>query len=173
MEIKVQEIPCEGLSLSCEEDPSELGLDKDEISVEGKIRVRLKAVKHNENNVYIRGAIEAEILSECSRCLIQYVDPIRSDFHIEYVPKPQVLPDEELALSREELEINYYQGDQIEINDEIRSQLFLGVPMRSLCEPDCRGLCPHCGENLNFKRCSCSAELPDARWAKLKNLLNQ
>ncbi|MEO2055611.1 MAG: DUF177 domain-containing protein [Nitrospira sp.] len=173
MEIKVQDIPSEGLLLSCEEDPSLWGLEKKEVSIEGKIRVRLKAVRHNEDNVYIRGAIEAGIFSECGRCLIHYVEQVRSDFQIDYVPMPQIPLEEELILSREELEINYYEGDQIDINDEIRSQLFLTIPMRPLCKPDCLGLCPHCGENLNQKPCSCPAELPDARWAKLKNILNK
>ncbi len=171
MEIKVQEIPSEGLSLSYEEDPMHWGLDEQEISVEGMVHVQLKAVKHNENNVYIRGAIEGGILSECGRCLVHYRDPIRSDFNIEYVPTPQIPLEEELILSREELEINYYQGDQIDINDELRSQLLLAVPMHPLCKPDCRGLCPNCGENLNQKTCSCPAELPNAQWSKLKNLL--
>lgn len=170
MEINVQEIPSEGLSLVYEEDPALWGLKKEDVSIKGKIRVRLKALRHNENNVYVRGAVEAEVSSECGRCLTCYVEHVRSDFHIEYVPTPLIPLEEELILSREELEISYYQGGQIDVNDEIRSQLFLAVPMRPLCQTDCRGLCPHCGENLNRKTCSCPAVLPDARWAKLKNL---
>jgi len=173
MEIKVQDIPSEGLLLSYEEDASLWGLEEEEVSVEGKIQVRLKAIRHNEDSVYIRGAIEAGILSECGRCLVHYVEQVRSDFQIDYVPRPQIPLEEELILSREELEINYYEGDLIDINEELRSQLFLTLQMGPLCKPDCRGLCSHCGENLNLKTCSCPAEFPTARWVELKNMLNK
>jgi uncharacterized protein len=49
--------------------------------------------------------------------------------------------------------------------------LVLGVPARSLCRPDCRGLCPSCGQDLNQTACDCSAQEIDPRLEALRDLL--
>ena len=49
--------------------------------------------------------------------------------------------------------------------------MLLELPMNLLCSEECRGLCPHCGKNLNREKCACrDEEEPDARWGALDNL---
>ena len=53
----------------------------------------------------------------------------------------------------------------------MRQLLVLNAPQRSLCRPDCRGICPQCGTNLNTGSCDCDKEDIDPRLAPLRNLL--
>ena len=76
-----------------------------------------------------------------------------------------------------EAEIGYYQGEGLLLEDLLREQVLLAVPLKVICREDCKGLCPHCGKNLNEEgACSCADELEDPRWAALKEIrskLNQ
>lgn len=173
MEIKIQEIPPEGLLLSYPEDPAQWGLAEKGLTLTGPIQVLLKAVKHNEKEVYIRGSVSAELLSECSRCLKKFPDPIQSEFHVDYVPLSNVPSEQERQLLKEDLDLQFYEGEVIDVREVIEGQLFLVAPMRPLCNPDCRGLCPHCGEDLNRVTCSCPKESIDLRWAGLKDLFKK
>jgi uncharacterized protein len=56
------------------------------------------------------------------------------------------------------------------LEDVLREQVLLAVPLRSLCREDCKGLCPCCGKNLNIDTCSCAAQVPDPRWAALEDI---
>ena len=51
-----------------------------------------------------------------------------------------------------EAEISYYQGEGLLLEDVLREQVLLAVPFRAICRENCKGICPHCGANLNEKR---------------------
>ena len=57
----------------------------------------------------------------------------------------------------------------LDLGEPIREELILAVPEFAVCRDDCRGLCPHCGKDLNSGPCSCAPE-PDSRWAALEAL---
>jgi uncharacterized protein len=56
------------------------------------------------------------------------------------------------------------------LEDVLREQVLLAAPVKAICREDCRGLCSHCGRNLNAEQCSCAEPLVDPRWATLKEL---
>jgi uncharacterized protein len=58
----------------------------------------------------------------------------------------------------------------LDLGEAIREEVILSQTLLALCKPDCRGLCPHCGINLNEKRCDCSRDEPDPRWDVLRAL---
>ncbi|RKZ33272.1 DUF177 domain-containing protein [bacterium] len=64
---------------------------------------------------------------------------------------------------------------KIDISPRVRDAVLLGVPTHPLCKPDCKGLCPICGANLNHGDCGHTKEKQekqiDPRWEKLKQLL--
>jgi uncharacterized protein len=60
---------------------------------------------------------------------------------------------------------------EIDLSFGVRESLLLALPMKVLCSEDCKGLCPHCGANLNEESCDCVAETIDPRWAELRKLL--
>ena len=173
MEIKVQDIPPEGRLLSYEVPPTEWGLPEKGVMLEGPIHVLLKLTKHSQEEVYIRGSLSTTILSECSRCLKRFPEPIQSEFHINYAPLATISPGEEKELLPDDLDLHFYKGEYIEIDEVIEGQLHLATPMRPLCKADCLGLCPHCGEDLNLKRCSCSDQPTDPRFSELKKFFEK
>lgn len=59
---------------------------------------------------------------------------------------------------------------ELDISQEIRDLVILGLPIRILCREDCKGLCPDCGANLNFENCSCRKEEINPRWEALRQL---
>lgn len=170
MEIKIQNISEEGLLLSYEEDPKYWNLSESGFTMKGPVQVRVKAIKHNQEEIYVRGALSAEVIAECSRCLKPLSSRVEADFHAEYVPRKGVPIEGERELVEEDLDLLFYEGDTIDISEEVEGQLILAMPMRPLCSEACRGLCPQCGEDLNLKQCDCVQEIPDPRWAELKKL---
>lgn len=169
MEIQVQDIPPEGLHLSYEVGLTEWDLIDKGVVVLVPIQIKLEVYRHGEGEVYLSGQLSTSIQAECVRCLKSIPCPVHADFHLEYVPFPEPFSEKEAALSAETLDLNYYDGDQIDIDDEMKGQLFLSVPMNSLCQSECRGLCPHCGTDLNETACQCQPKPVDPRWATLKN----
>ncbi|HYU46996.1 MAG TPA: DUF177 domain-containing protein, partial [Terriglobales bacterium] len=62
------------------------------------------------------------------------------------------------------------QGESLLLEDALREQVLLALPLKMVCREDCKGLCPHCGKNLNESQCSCAERLDDPRWAALKEI---
>ena len=60
--------------------------------------------------------------------------------------------------------------DQIDLDEVLREQFYLALPMKPLCREDCAGLCPQCGTNRNTGTCSCETEPEDPRLAPLRRL---
>ena len=69
-----------------------------------------------------------------------------------------------------EAEVSYYQGDGLLLEDVLREQVLLAVPLKAVCREDCKGLCSHCGQNLNQGQCNCAGALEDPRWEALKDI---
>lgn len=125
-------------------------------------------ITRSGDTIYIRGELAAQISQECSRCLEPATHTIGGAFAYTMVPaKPQTDPDLELTV--EDLETGYYSGDFIDLAPIVCEQIVLQAPMRVLCSEECRGLCPHCGTNLNTASCTCRDEMVDSRLAVLKN----
>jgi uncharacterized protein len=77
---------------------------------------------------------------------------------------------EEKELRAEELDFVYYSDDLIDIDPLLAEQLLLQIPMKILCREDCKGLCPHCGVNMNADDCQCREKRVDVRLAVLNKL---
>jgi uncharacterized protein len=127
-------------------------------------------ITKSANTLFIKGSFSALIDTCCSRCLENVKLPIGSDFAYTLVPaKTETV--EDLELKPEELEINYYQGDFIDLAPMICEQIILQVPIKVLCKKECRGLCPQCGTDLNNALCDCSDVPLNDRMAVLKNFV--
>jgi uncharacterized protein len=120
------------------------------------------------NAVFIKGTFSAFIDFYCSRCLEQANLPIGADFAYTLIPA-KAETREDLELTAEELEISYYQGDFIDLTPIICEQIILQIPIKVLCSEECKGLCPHCGINLNTSSCNCHLNVINSRMAVLKD----
>jgi uncharacterized protein len=69
--------------------------------------------------------------------------------------------------------VTFYRDEQIDLNELLREQFYLTLPMKPLCSEDCKGICPQCGTNRNTAPCDCSPQWEDPRLAGLKTLLEK
>jgi uncharacterized protein len=138
MKIRVDEIPKEGLELREEIGSESLSLDLTQqcISFVKPIRVKAHATKTG-NEVFVDLSLEAPVEYTCSRCLAKVESVIKKDFSAGYGVKPM---------------------DIVELDEDIRQELIIDSPMKALCKPDCKGLCPNCGQNLNVGGCDCDKD---------------
>ena len=79
----------------------------------------------------------------------------------------------ERSITPDDTEIGYYEKSGLLLEDVLREQVLLSLPDRALCKPDCKGLCPRCGQNLNQEACSCDAAPVDTRWSALADLADR
>ena len=109
--------------------------------------------------VLVTGTATVAIQGECVRCLGAIVDELEID-----VQELFVYPGSEVA----EDEAGRLEGDLIDLEPLLRDAVVLDLPFQPLCAPDCRGLCPECGTNLNDQPEHSHDVVPDPRWAALR-----
>ncbi len=123
--------------------------------------------------VEIEGVISTLVRLDCGRCLQAFEMPLSSGFALTYSQKeaePTGADQEELELTAADIGLIYYQGEEINLQNEIQEQAVLAFPLRALCKPGCKGLCPGCGADLNTAECDCDRSPPVGKFAVLKNL---
>jgi len=106
----------------------------------------------------------------CSRCLEPFELPVDASFDLRYLPATEASNEADSEVAEDDLETSYYRDDQIDLNELMREQFYLVLPMKPLCQDDCRGLCTQCGTNLNTGSCDCAPAWEDPRLAPLKGL---
>jgi len=107
----------------------------------------------------------------CSRCLDQFEVPVDAAFELRYVPQSANAGDDEREITDDDLATAYYRDGVLDVIELLREQFQLALPMKPLCSDACRGMCPHCGTNLNRTECACRPQWEDPRLAPLKSLL--
>lgn len=105
--------------------------------------------------IRIRGSVAALVRSTCDRCTAPVEVSVQQDFDVAYRPESDLAENEDVEIDPSELDVGFYTGEGIKVEDVIREQILLALPMKVLCRPDCRGLCPGCGANLNNEVCRC------------------
>ena len=121
-------------------------------------------------DIRLRGRLSAGLELQCARCLEPVSQQVKRDFELLYRPLGADAGRDELSVTDAEAEIGYYQGEGLLLEDVLREQLLLALPLKVTCKEDCKGLCPQCGKNLNQEQCSCSTAAEDPRWAALKDV---
>jgi uncharacterized protein len=128
-------------------------------------------VEKTDRVVRLVGTVRATLALPCSRCLEPMTLPVDAAFDLRYLPAALNTGDEDREVGDEDLGVAFYQGEQIDLGQLIREQFYLALPMKPLCRPDCLGLCPECGTNLNVAQCGCEHRWVDPRMAALGQLL--
>jgi uncharacterized protein len=123
-----------------------------------------------EGQIRIAGEFHTRLELVCARCLDPVVEEVNRDFDLFYRPMQSIHRDEEFRLKLDDTEIAFFQGEGLFLTDVLAEQVHLAVPMKAICRSDCRGLCTHCGANLNTDECRCDAHAVDQRTAPLSRL---
>jgi len=125
-------------------------------------------IHKDKDRFRLEGTVRTELELACSRCLEPFRLPVDAAFDLRYHPASEMSSVEESGIEEEDLETSYYRDEQIDLNELMREQFYLALPMKPLCQDGCRGLCPQCGTNLNQGACDCAAEWKDPRLAPLE-----
>lgn len=123
----------------------------------GNITVRAVANKM-ANDLFVQADVHTSVRAQCGRCAEEFDQPITGKIEVLYVSDQQRDVDGPAAhrAEGESQRLLYYSGGVVDLGEQIFESLSLAVPMKPLCRPDCKGLCPRCGRNLNDGPCSCT-----------------
>jgi uncharacterized protein len=124
-----------------------------EVSFENPAKLDITIINSNKEYI-VMGHVKLRAVLPCSRCLEEFFMPLEFDFNFE--------------LSKEEIV-----DDEINVGEGLLKELRLAFPMQAVCNEECKGLCPSCGNNLNREDCDCFMHKVDPRLAKLQKLLKE
>jgi uncharacterized protein len=120
-------------------------------------------VTRTPQGLLVQVKMRANLLATCVRCLKDYNQHLEIEFTELYAFSKRSTTDSDLLLPED---------GYIDLGALVREYMLLEVPINSLCKPDCKGLCPVCGENLNEVACDHDDETSDPRLSVLKSLLD-
>ncbi len=124
--------------------------------------------RRSGQELFFYGRVAGQVIGHCGRCLENYTFDVASDFSFVLVPKSPMPM--EIELNEEDLDLSFYEGEEVDVSPLVLEQIVLTLPTRPLCKENCQGLCPQCGVNHNYETCACVVEQGDPRLAVLRNL---
>ncbi len=143
-------------------------------------KIRQSSVLHAEGTaqllneslgeIRVVGDIRVAVEGVCDRCLEAANFSVENHFDLVYLPSEEANADSEEEIDQAGVEVGYYDGNGLELNDVLREVVLLALPMQLVCSEDCKGICPACGQNRNQSDCGCQPKPLDDRWSKLKML---
>ena len=177
MEFKVVELEREPIEFDLALPPGQVDLG-DEAKQQGNLATSgLAEVIHEHRgpkeivaDIRLRGKFAGRFEVPCARCVEPVDIPLAAEFDLIFRPAGADTESAERSITPVETEIGYYQRDSLLLEDVLREQVLLTLPVRTLCKPDCKGLCPRCGQNRNSQECSCDEGPADPRWEALSGL---
>jgi uncharacterized protein len=172
MRIEVDKIDEPVKKITAEFEPGEFDLGEEPVVLRDKIRFEGTLEKHIYR-VDIEGSIKAKAEIICSRCIIPVETELTVSFKSSFVPAEFETQEKEIEVKGDDLDMEFYEGDEIDLTELVREQIILNLPQTNLCRPDCRGLCEKCGINKNEKTCDCSEREIDPRLKVLENLVTE
>ena len=140
---------------------SELGLG-DEYDKDVTVNVTLRK---SIRQYYLNIDCAADKKSVCDRCLSEFDMKLNCSFKLVYT-YDQNFSDP----NYDEVKFLMFHDTEIKIDEEVRQMLIISVPMKSLCNDECKGLCISCGMNLNNSACNCESKISDSKFIELKKL---
>jgi uncharacterized protein len=127
-------------------------------------------VEESEAQIRVQGKYSVELEAQCDRCLGRARFPLEAGFDLFYRPASDIAREEEIEIDEGDAEIGFYEGGGLELEDLLREQILLALPMQRVCSEACKGICPVCGKNRNEMACDCHVQPADDRWGALRNL---
>jgi uncharacterized protein len=177
MEFKVSELEREPIEFDLELAPGAVDLGEEAEQVGDLATSGLAEVIHEHRgpkdivaDIRLRGQMKGRFTAPCARCVEPVEVPVETEFDLIFRPVEADTEAAERSITAPETEICYYQKDSLLLEDVLREQVLLSLPVRTLCKPDCKGLCPRCGQNRNTQECSCDVGPSDPRWEALAGL---
>ncbi len=177
MEIDLFETSPDSGLIAFKVDPAEIDLHDDEFFIEGPVRIELH-LNRNGEIVYIALLARATLILHCARC----IEPFRQDiegnvsFVVQRLKLGETVPEtieKGEAIDEDNLIFIKYNERSMDITDFVRDAVLLSIPLKPICNEQCKGLCPVCGQNKNERDCGCVDNKTDPRWQSLSKLMKK
>jgi len=121
-------------------------------------------VDNLESRCVVRGELAAVSTVACGRCLQDY--ELRFEVPLELV----VLRDANQETDDADTLVIHQRRGEVDLTEAVREAVVLALPLARTCRDECKGLCVHCGANLNDGECSCEDDDVDPRWDGLPDV---
>ena len=176
LSLSVKEIPPEGTRITCIVGREELQLEEKDLALKDGLALTA-TVRAEDANFWVEGELNGLLVHECVRCLEEFTAPADLSFRALYKDlsrrrakrqEPNAGP---WAPDREKTDCHLVVEQQIELQEMLREQLILSIPMQPFCSEGCRGLCQVCGQNLNVQTCGCEEVNTKSPFAGLHDAL--
>lgn len=147
LQVDVTELPAGETFLTGEILLKDFEFSEEDVALKSPIQVEIRLQKLGS---HILAEGEAKVLAEmtCGRCVERFQAPLQGSMFIQYIPASEVKSDGDEGVVEAEAVVPY-EGKIVDLLDDVRQTVVLSVPIKKICRPDCRGLCPTCGKNLN------------------------
>ena len=134
-----------------------LDLTYEEAEFVTPLACKVEFFRQDGDNIYVTADVNATLIVECRRCICPFEAGIATTLGLLFsIGTESAEPDEGGE--------RYYDGEILDISEDVRRALVLEIPTWSLCSETCQGLCPECGTDLNTTECSCEmTNEPSAR----------
>jgi uncharacterized protein len=142
------------------------------IDDEGKTRVHGNVILiRTDKGILLQGEMTSSVKGTCNRCLSPVDYSINFNLEEEFFPFIDISSGLPLPTTPQSFTID--KDHILDLSDAINQYMILALPMKLLCRQDCAGICPSCGQNLNYSGCNCAAQTHDHRWSKLVHLAKE
>jgi len=188
--IRLNDVPPEGRVFSGEAPASVIDLAEEDLQVVGPVSYRLKAVRM-PGTLFVSGEMDVTVEFRCCRCYERFTQQVSEAEYTStwelsaeaHTPPRRIEGSGELSGGRrgkkrkrgeardpvEDLDEAQQDPESVDLTGDIRESMILAFPHYPACRPECKGLCPTCGINLNRDTCSCRPP-GDDRWSRLDEL---
>lgn len=120
--------------------------------------------------IFLSCKLETDLEVHCGRCLKPFIYLLKTNIDVELTEEDEAMDEDDLD------DIITYHDNMIDFDEIVKEQIISNIPMKTICNENCEGLCRVCGVDLNLEKCKCNTdddENIDPRLAKLKELLQQ
>lgn len=169
MFISLQQLEQKPVRFNVDVAPDEIEFDSNlqqssKLHAEGSAQLISRAL----GEIRVQGDLAVTMNAACDRCLETAAISVDRKFDFVYVPATEATSGGEKEVDEAGIEVGYYDGPGLELNEVLREVVLLAMPMQLVCSEACKGICPACGQNRNQVDCGCHPEPADDRWSKLR-----
>lgn len=140
----------------------------DDFPVKGEVRLLL-----TNRSILASGEFRTVIRESCSRCLEEFEQELVFRLEEEFFPAGNLLGEDSVSADERMEGFEIGEDNVLDLGEAFRQNISLNFPRKPVCRPECAGLCPVCGCNLNNETCQCYRQQSDPRWSPLKGLLSE
>lgn len=131
----------------------------------------LSVTRQDNASLLLEGEIKSRCKLVCDRCGEAYEGNVQSTFvYLATTRAEDIVQGGEQECSEKDAFTLYLPEPIVEVDEILREQIWLAVPLKNVCSEDCKGICAGCGVVLNKEGCRCEPDTSDSPFAILKKM---